>query len=126
MYRFNEYIIKYEKPIKQLFNSCYDANTIIIGDNVVSYFPVSVYNGIEDLAETIMNPTNCRSTKVTVALKDNPDFATSEPVNFYAGIIKPNLLSDSYVRHLTTLYFPPGTAYNRFNNPLYRHIDQSL
>ena len=34
----------------------------MVEDNLVSYFPAVVYNGIDDLAETIMNPANYRWT----------------------------------------------------------------
>jgi hypothetical protein len=50
---------------------------------VVSLFPARVYNGLEDLAETILNRANCRNSKITVCLKDNPDFITPEPVYVY-------------------------------------------
>ena len=43
---------------KKLFNSCHGENSITLGDNLVSYFPARVYDGIEDLAKTIMNPAN--------------------------------------------------------------------
>ena len=32
----------------------------MVEDNLLSYFPAVVYNGIDDLAETIMNPANYR------------------------------------------------------------------
>ena len=54
----NECINKHEEPSKQLFDSCYRENFIRIGDNVVSHLPARVYNGLEDLAEKIMNPIN--------------------------------------------------------------------
>jgi len=40
-------------------------------DNVVSHSPNGVYNGLEDLAETIMNPANFHSSRVNVSVKDN-------------------------------------------------------
>jgi len=39
-----------------------------------------VYNRLEDLAETIMNPTNCCSVGVNLPEIDKADFATPEPV----------------------------------------------
>jgi len=33
--------------------------TVRIGENEVSFFPTRVYNGLEDLAETIMNSASC-------------------------------------------------------------------
>jgi len=50
---------------------------------VVSHLPNRVYNGLEDLAETIMNPANCHSSRVNVSVKDNCDFASSETVCLY-------------------------------------------
>jgi len=82
---FNEYLNKYteEEPSKQLFNSCYGEYSVEFDNHVVSHFPARVYNGLEELAETIMNPANCRTSWITVLLKDNPDFTTPEPVCVY-------------------------------------------
>jgi len=44
----------------------------------------------------------------------------------YTDIIKPNLVGDSYVKHLTTLHFPSSTGYHRFDFPLYRAVEQSF
>jgi len=79
---FSEYLNKYteEEPIKQLFNSCYGENSVKIDNHIVFHFPARIYNGLEDLAETIMNPANCRTSEITVSLKDNPDFTTPDPV----------------------------------------------
>jgi hypothetical protein len=44
----------------------------------------------------------------------------------YTDIIKPNLVGDSYVRHLTSLHFPSATGYHTFNYPLYRPVEQSF
>ena len=66
----NEYINKYE-TYNNLINSFIRENSLRIRDNVVSHFPYRVYNGLEDLAETIMNPANCHSNKVTVPMTDN-------------------------------------------------------
>jgi len=65
---------------------------------VVSHFPNRVYNGLEDLAETFMNPAICSSSRENVSVKDNSHFASHEPVYVYTDIIKPNLVGDSYVR----------------------------
>jgi hypothetical protein len=61
-------------------------------DNVVSQFHNLVYNGLENLAETIMNTANCNSSRVNVSVKDNSDFDLPEPVYVYTNIIKPNLV----------------------------------
>ena len=116
------YINKYkprEKSSKEIIHSCIGENSLRFGDNVVSHFPNPVYNGLEDLAETIMNP-DCNSSRIDVSVKDNSDFASPEPVYVYTDIVKPNLVGDSYVRLLTTLHFPSTTGYHRFNYPLCR------
>jgi len=69
--------------IRKLINSCIGENSLRIRDNVLSHFPNRVYNGLEDLAETILNPANCHSTRVNVSVKDNYDFASPEPVYVY-------------------------------------------
>ena len=124
----NEYLNKYteEEPSKQLFNSCYGENSVKMDNHVVSHFPSRVYNGVEDLAETIMNPANCRSSRITVSIKDYPNFTTPEPVYVYTYIIKLNLFGDSYVKCLTTLHFSSSTGYHRFDFPLYRPVEQSF
>ena len=109
-----------------MFNSCHEDNSITVDDNVVSYFPARVYDRIEDLGKTIMNPGNCRTSRVTLFSKDNFDFALPEPVYIYTDIIKPYLVGDSYVRLSKTLHFPSNTRYHRFNYPLYRPEDQSF
>jgi hypothetical protein len=83
-------------------------------DNHVSHFPARVYNGLEDLAETIMNPANCRTSGITISIKDNPDFTSPEPVYLYTDI-QSNLVG-YYVKPLTTLHFPSSTD-NRFDFP---------
>jgi hypothetical protein len=60
-----------------------------------------VYKGLEDLAEKIMTPANCRSSRVTLSIKDNSDFAVPEAVYVYMDVFKPNLVEDTYVRILT-------------------------
>ena len=84
----------------ELFNSFRGENSIIVNENLVSYFTARVYRGIDDLAETIMNPANCRSSTVNRSTKDNFNFAQPEPVYIYTDIIKPNLIGDPYVRLL--------------------------
>ena len=49
-------------------------------DEKVSYFHASVYNGIEDLAGTIMNPANFRYSRVTLSAKDKFNCAQTEHV----------------------------------------------
>ena len=87
----------------------------MIRDNVVSQFPNRVYNGLEDLAETIMNPANCHSSPVNAPVKGNSDFASPEIVYVFIDNIKPNLFGDYYFGLLTTLNFPSTTGYHRFN-----------
>jgi hypothetical protein len=65
-----------------------------------------------------MNPANCHTSRITVSLKDDPDFTTPEPVYVYTDIIKPNLAGDFYVKRLMTLHFPFSTGYQRFDFPL--------
>ena len=55
----------------------------MVSQNLLSYFPARVYNGIDDLAETIMNPANCRSSTMNLSTKDNFNFAQPEPVYVY-------------------------------------------
>jgi hypothetical protein len=76
-----------------------------------------MYNELEDLAETNMNPANCHTSRVPLAANDNFDFATPEPVYVYTEIIKPNLVGDSYVRQLASLHFPSDTGYHKFDYP---------
>jgi len=66
----------------------------MVNENFVSYFPA---RGIEDLAETITNPPNCRFSTVNRSKKDNFNFDQPEPVYIQTDIIKPNLVGDSYV-----------------------------
>jgi hypothetical protein len=92
MRRFSEYLNIYAqqrdaKPWEQLFNLCYGASCVMTDNQLVSHFPARVYNGLEDLTETILDPANCRTSKVTVSLKDNPDFTAPEPVYVYTDII---------------------------------------
>ena len=120
----NKYTEK-EEPSKQLFNSCYGENSVKIDNHVVSHFPARVYNGHEVLTETIMNPANRHTSRITVSLTDNPNFTTREPVYVHTDIKEPNLVGDSYVKRLTTLHFPTSTGYHRFYFPLYRPVEQS-
>jgi hypothetical protein len=52
----------------------------MINENLVFYFPALEYNDFDDLAETIMNPANCRSSTVNLSTKDNFIFAQPEPL----------------------------------------------
>jgi hypothetical protein len=124
---FSHYINEYttrDKSSKVLFNSCYGDSSIRIDDKVISYFPARVYNGLEDLAATIMNPANCHSFRITS--KDSCTYAAPETIYVYTDIIEPNLVGDSYVRLLTTLHFPSSTGYHRFDYPLYKPVQQSF
>jgi hypothetical protein len=69
--------------VTKLLGVCYGKILLQIGEMLVFQFPVWVYNGLEDLAETIMNPTNCCSSGVNLPETDKPDFATPEPVQVY-------------------------------------------
>jgi hypothetical protein len=82
-----------------------------------------VYNGLENLAETIMNPANCHSSRVPQAVNDNFDFVMPEPVYVYTDIIKPNLVGDSYMRILASLHFPTDTGYHRLDYPMYKPVE---
>ena len=66
---FSKYINKYQGHNKELFNSCRGENSIMINENLVSYFPALEYNGNDVLTETIMNPANCRSSTVNLSTK---------------------------------------------------------
>jgi len=88
-------------------------------ENLVSYFPARVSNDIDDLAETIMNPTNYHSSTVNLSTKDNFNFTQPAPVYIYTDIMKPNLVGDSFLRLLTFLHFPSNMSFHRFDYPLY-------
>jgi len=105
---------------------CKGQNSLRINENMVSHFPVKVYKGSWDLVETVMTPSICRSSRVTLAVKDNFYFALSEPVYVYTDIIKQNLAGDSYVRLLTSLHLPSTTGYHRFQYPLHKPVEQSF
>ena len=97
----------------------------MIDENLVlSCFPPRVYNGINDLAETIMNPANCRSSTVILHTKENLKFTQPEPVYVYTNIIKPNFVGDTYVQLLTSLHFPSDKGYHRFDYPFYKPVEQ--
>ena len=55
---FSKCLHKYQTQNEELFNSCRGENSIMFDENLVSYFPVRVYNGIDDLADTIIIPVN--------------------------------------------------------------------
>ena len=118
--KFNGYLNKHVPPdgnVTNLLGVCYGQILLQTGEKLVFHFPVWVYNGLEDLAETIMNPTNCCSLWVNLPETDKSDFVTPEPVQVNAYITKLNLLGDTYVRLLTTLHFPSTTGYHRFLIP---------
>ena len=121
---FSKYIYKYEGQINYLFKSCLGENSFMVKENLVSYFPSRAFDSVDDLAETIMNPANCRSTTVKHYLKDNINFTHPEPVHVYTDIIKPNLVGASYVRLLTSLHFSSAKAYHRFDYQLYKPVEQ--
>jgi hypothetical protein len=73
---FSEYLNTYAqqrdaKPWERLFSSCYGASSVVIDNRLVSQISARVYNGLQDLTQTILDPANCRTSEVTVALKDN-------------------------------------------------------
>ena len=105
-----------------MFKSCRGENSIIVKENLVSYFPLRAYDNVNDLAEIIMNPANCRSTKVKHFVKENINFAYPESVYVYNDIIEPNLVGDSYFGLLTSLNFPSAKGYLRFDYPLYKPV----
>jgi|SRR5215470_1335647 len=121
---FHAYLNKYvpsDGYATEVLGVCYGNNSLQIGEKLVSYFPVRVYNGLEDLAQTIMAPGNCSSNKIPAAETDAP-----EPIFVYTDIIKPNLVGDSYVRLLTSLHFPSRTGHHTFFFPFYRPVEQSF
>ena len=95
-------------------------------ENLVFYFPAHVYNGIDNFAETIMNPTNCRTSIVMLPTKDNLNFTQPATVYIYTDIIKSNLVGITYVRLLTSYLFPSYKGYHRFDYPLYKLVKQSF
>jgi hypothetical protein len=101
---------------KEFLRTCHGENSLRINEKVVSHFPLRVYNGLEDLAKTIMSTANYHSSSVDIPVKDNSDVATTEPAYLYTDI-KPNLVRNSYVELLTTLHFPSATVYQTFNYP---------
>ena len=98
----------------------------MIDENLVSYFPASVYNEFDELAETIMNPANCRSSTVILPTKDNLNFIQPESVYVKTDIIILNLVGDTYVRLLTSLHFQSYKGFHRFDYPLYKPVEQSF
>ena len=106
-----------------MFSSCHGDNSIVIDENLVSHFPARIYNAIDDLAEKIMYPANCRSSRLILPTKDN---TRSELFYVYTNIIKPNLVGDNYVRLLTSLHFSSDDGYHRFDYPLYKPVEQSF
>ena len=51
---FSEYMDRYQNH-KESVKSCRGETFIMFNENLVSYFPDRVYDGIENLAETIIN-----------------------------------------------------------------------
>ena len=79
---FSEYINKYQEQSNELFSSCRGETSIVINENFVSSFPARVYNGIEDLAENIMNLSNCRTSLVMLPTKHNLNLLSLNPYAF--------------------------------------------
>ena len=122
---FSEYLNKYKNQVRNCLIRA-TGKIVKIDNHIIFHFPARIYNGVEDLAETIMNPANCHTSRITVSLKDNPNFTTPELVYVYTDIIKPNLVGDSYFKLLTTLHFPSSTGYQEIDFPLYRPVEQSF
>ena len=55
----------------------------MVKGNLFSYFPARVYVNIYDLAETIMNSADCRSSTLKHSIKDNNNIAHPESVYVY-------------------------------------------
>ena len=98
----------------------------LIDENLVPYFHACVYNEIDDLAETIMNPSNCCSSTVILPTKGNLNFTHPEAVYVYTDLMKPNLVTDTYVQLLTSLYFPSDKGYHRFDYRFCKQEEQSF
>jgi hypothetical protein len=125
---FSERLNSYLSPGElrtELLSQNYGQNSVQISDKVVSHVPARMYKGLEDLAESIMSPANCRSSRVILSKRDNSEFALPEPVHVYTDIIKLNFVGDFYVRLLTSLHFPSDTGYHKFYYPLYKPVEQS-
>ena len=88
-------------------------------------FHACAYYSNDDLAETIMNPANCCFSTVKLSIKDKINFPQPEHVYVCSDIIKPNLVEDSFMRLLTSLHSPSETGYQRFDNILYKPVEQS-
>jgi hypothetical protein len=82
----------------KLLNSRYKENSDQIDEKVVIQFPSCVYCNIDDLAKTAMNPTNCRSTSVSLRAKNKYFFTTSKLAYVYSDVIKSNLVVDFYFK----------------------------
>jgi hypothetical protein len=54
----------------------------MFNENLLSYFPFRVYNGIVDSAETIMNPANYRSSTLNLSIKANFTLLSLKPYTF--------------------------------------------
>jgi hypothetical protein len=86
---FSEYINRYMPQDglgKELLSTCNGENSLRINEKVVSHFPLLLYNGIEDLAKTIMKPANCHSSRVTIPVQDKSDLATPEHFCVYTDL----------------------------------------
>jgi hypothetical protein len=126
---FHAYVNKYvpsDGYVTELSGVCYGQNSLQIAVKLVSQFPVLVYNGLQDLAKTITPPANCRSSRIPESETNNSNFAAPEPIFVYTDIIKSNLVEDSYVKLLTSLYFPSPTGHHSFYSPIYGPVEQSF
>jgi hypothetical protein len=54
----------------------------MVKENVVSYFPSRAYDSIDELAEAIMNPANCRSSTVKHPIKTILNLLAQKPYTF--------------------------------------------
>jgi len=85
---FSNYIKKYQKQSEELFNSRRGKNSIMVDENLASYFPARVSNGIDELAAAIINPANCHSSTVNLSTRDKFNFTLPETIYIYIDIKK--------------------------------------
>jgi len=67
---------------KELFKSCVVENSIIVEENLVSYFPARAYNSIDDLEEMIVNPGYFVLTRWSTPLKKIWTLLIMKPYTF--------------------------------------------
>jgi len=60
---------KYEGKFKEPFNSSRGENSLMVKENLVSYFHARAYNDINDIGETMINPANSRSSATKLSTR---------------------------------------------------------